>query len=475
MARILSFGNTGSNEQRQNLVKNLWEYYSTFDNFTKLFIITVILFIITVPFAAQTVLNLRQTAATADVYVQINLDQPLTISKMDVGVTHVAKLSGIDTSAKGRVETLLKNGVRYNNRLIYGFGVGNPNPSKGVYNWDDLDAAVDQLRSLNANLVLTLCCSPEWMSDLNTTTETVVSTETALKEEHFQDFANLAEQIARRYPDVLYFQVWKDLKGFNQDIVLYTKFYNLIYNSLKSVNPNIKVGGPYLSISKQEQEKPISDSTLNKYDYWLANKTGADFINLNYSIVANGAKAQLLDSIIDNTKDFATIANQIKTRPNFNNLSIWWAEDYCDANLSKLDYMSDDFQVACLASLLNHELISGSAVSLRFPAGGDSTKKQPNTHSLFSDPAKPNGGMPYPSFEVYKTFNDYFGPGTQIYPALASSKNVEVLASKIKTLLINKRNAKVSVSVNDTVITLNPYQVLLINTPVPTPFVQKTN
>jgi hypothetical protein len=68
--------------------------------------------------------------------------------------------------------------------------------------------------------------------------------------DHYADFANLWKQLALRYPDVHYFQVWTKLKGFctlnRWDYESYTQCYNLIHDAPKPTNPNNQVGGPYV-------------------------------------------------------------------------------------------------------------------------------------------------------------------------------------------------------------------------------------
>jgi hypothetical protein len=64
---------------------------------------------------------------------------------------------------------------------------------------------------------------------------------------------------------------------------------------------------------------------------------------------------------------------------------------------------------------------------------------------------------------VVKIFNSDFGPGTQLFMAASSSPDVEVLASATKTLLINRRDAKVMVRLDGRDLTMNPYEVRLVD------------
>src|SRR5690242_6337815 len=140
---------------------------------------------------------------------------PTTVtSQMATGATH--EHSDADkwnnTKAVASAKTLMQASLTYQNQQIMGWGVGDPEPSPGVYNWDDLDERVQLMRNTKAQMVLTLCCAPGWMRPEGYQDDWQ-NLEAAPAPSHVQDFANLAVQVALRYPDVKYFQVWNELKG----------------------------------------------------------------------------------------------------------------------------------------------------------------------------------------------------------------------------------------------------------------------
>jgi hypothetical protein len=53
-------------------------------------------------------------------------------------------------------------------------------------------------------------------------------------------------------------------------------------------------------------------------------------------------------------------------------------------------------------------------------------------------------------------------PGTQLYKATSSSLDVEVLASRKRTLFINKKDIEVKVRVNGQQLIIAPYEVRLL-------------
>src|SRR5207245_1228337 len=102
-----------------------------------------------------------------------------------------------------------------------------------------LDARISAIHAMGAVPVITLCCAPDWMKGGQAGTTDWSRIEVAPLSSHYGDFAALAAAVARRYPEVKYYQVWNELKGFwndsanTWDYVGYTSFYNQVYDALK--------------------------------------------------------------------------------------------------------------------------------------------------------------------------------------------------------------------------------------------------
>ncbi|HEX9015311.1 MAG TPA: hypothetical protein VF960_04830, partial [Chloroflexota bacterium] len=313
---------------------------------------------------------------------------------------------------------------------------------------------------------ITLCCAPDWMTSLGSATSTYPLLPPT--PQHYADFADLARRVALRYPDVKYYQVWNEMKGFwnpstnNWDYVAYTTLYNQVYDALKGVDPTISVGGPYLviegtgsSLGDWSTAAPISSRNLAVIDYWLASKHGADFITVDRSVVdSHDTHSYTQAELLNLTSWFGSVTKQLAARTN---LPIWWAEDYfVGAN----DW---SFQAAGFASILYNELRGGASVSLRWqPQGIASGAFGGNDQNLFSDTRLVGGGQPFPTYPVYKAFHDGFGPGTTLYKTTSSSPDVEVLASASKTLLINMRSVPVNLSVNGALLQLRAHEVRVL-------------
>jgi hypothetical protein len=321
------------------------------------------------------------------------------------------------------------------------------------------------MRDTGAIPTITLCCAPDWMKGGNPGETNWSRLGVAPLRRHYDDFAELARQVALRYQDIKHYIVWNEFKGFwnnklnNWDYQAYTALYNTIYDALKSVDSQIKVGGPYLVIEGTGSEtgawwaeRPIRDRNRQVLEYWLKHKRGADFLVVDRGIpgphdINIYTKAQLLAL----TSFFGSITRQLRQ---MSDLPIWWAES---------NFVRDSnqrFEAVGLASMLYHELIAGASVSMRW-----SPQAQPSGEigqNWFTSTQAMGGGQPLPAFYIYKAFRDNFGPGTRLYATSSSSSEIEVLASASRVMLINKRPQPVVASVNGASINLKGYEVRLL-------------
>lgn len=408
-------------------------------------------------------LSLSARTGAQTVTVTVDRTRPLGVSRFATGVTHTQYSLDAwgDAASITSAKKLLTACCVYQNQHIMGWGADNPEPSPGVYQWASLDKRVALIRSMKATPVLTLCGAPDWMKGGASGKTDWSKLEAAPLPAHYADFAALAATVARRYPDVLHFQVWNEMKGLwdahanNWDYRAYTDLYNAVYDALKSVNPKIQVGGPYLVIEGTGTNKgdwstqtPITPRQWDVLNYWLAHKHGADFIVLDRGLIdyhdhtsyTNAEKMAL-------THTFGDVVRQIRAKTN---LPVWWAEFY-GAPAQPPD---DAYLAAQYASIFKGMIEAGTSVALLW-----SPQKSDVAHALFTDTRKPGGGQPLPLFAVYKTLHDDFGPGTKLYRAVASSPDVEALVSDRVTLLINKRPAPVTVRLDGQSVTLGRYQV----------------
>jgi hypothetical protein len=229
---------------------------------------------------------------------------------------------------------------------VMGFGVDNPEPSRGSYDWSSLDDRMDLVRASGATPVITLCCAPDWMKGGKAGDTDWSRLEDAPRKANYDDFADLAVAVAERYRDVRYFMVWNEFKGFYDDAEnrwdheAYTEMYNVVYAALKKHDERLRVGGPYIVVenwSKPDSASHASNLTgswgvvdqrsLDAVDYWLDNATGADFV-----VVDGGSDTKdagvVGDPVTGATDFFGAVTGWLRQRTD---LPVWWAEWYAEA------------------------------------------------------------------------------------------------------------------------------------------------
>ena len=404
--------------------------------------------------------------------VSVDREHVIGKSRLALGVTHTQYSLDAwgDPAAVLRGSRLLSQAVRYQNQSIYGWGAANPNPAPDVYDWQSLDRRMATIRATGGEPVITLCCAPDWMTSLAAPSSQYPNEPPT--PEHYDDFADLARRVAGRYPDVRHYMVWNEMKGFwdhdanNWDYVAYTRMYNAVYDALKSVNPAIRVGGPYLVIEGTGSRSlgktgyatadPITARDRAVLEYWLEHKHGAEFLAVDRKTVSGSHDHNAYTSAeqLSFTRWFGVVTRKLRQ---MTKLPVWYAEDYF------MDSEDWSFQTVGLASMLYNHVVAGASATFRWgPQGRSGGIFGGNEQSLFSDTRVPGGGRPFPAYRVYKAGHDHFARGTRMYRATSSSSDIEVLASRTATWLINKRDRRVRVQLGRRVVRLARYEVRLL-------------
>ena len=376
-------------------------------------------------------------------------------SRFQLGVTHATDAInswGGDPAAISRMMHYLEYApVTLQNTHIMGWGAGNPNPEPGVYDWSSLDYRIARMQENgNAEVVITFCTAPGWMKTSGEDWEM----NDRVADGHFDDYARLCSQVATRYPEVKYFQVWNEFKGFwnsalnNWDVIKYTEFYNTVYDSVRAARPDAIIGGFYKGFSDEMANGgALTANDLYMIDYWLDHNVGADFIAFDGSIHGWPHVAAPEATLMELSSCFGKVAAKIREKTD---LPIWVSEYYA-ANM-----VGDArFQAANHASAYYHSLINSTSVGLHWDPFGFSP--------LFTNPSTATGAQPTIHYDVTRYFNRHFGPGRQLYRTTNSdSLYLEVLSSATKTLLINKRPGPVTVELDGLPLELDGYEVKLV-------------
>ncbi len=183
---------------------------------------------------------------------------------------------------------------------IIGFGAENGielNPAPGVYNWGAFDPAFNRMMSCSpAKPIIIFCRAPGWSG--------VTQDDLPVLPAFFQAYADLCAAVAARYPQVTYFSVWNEMKGFwnpaqnRWDYEGYTAMYNAIWTKVKAVRPTCKIGGPYVILQSGSTGTSWSHGPttatfpggshdlrqIQVMQYFAANALGYDFLSCDGGI-----------------------------------------------------------------------------------------------------------------------------------------------------------------------------------------------
>lgn len=451
--------------------------------------------------------------------VTINVSSPDGVSQFSPGISQVDTTldypSGNNSlKAVDNVKSLIKNAIPYENTPIMAWGLPDPWPSpsqKEPGNWSALDSRLHLILDTGGIPVITLAEAPWWMMGQlqpNGTTRLLTESDewsdiaysSRILDNKMGAWLQLVQRVAERYMappyNVRYFQVWNELKGYYDPITNaydyttsagnsggsnakhgYTYMYNQVYGRLMQIatslgipTNNVKVGGPYVVMDSWSSTQQSNPSTITKaygtYDqrpldvvqYWLQHKAGAGFIALDAS---NGNKDNVnITDPFTAAEKFADVTHWVrslnaKLYPDAATLPIWWAEWYADPYT---DITNSDYNNAVKSYAIIQLVKAGGAIAFSWGGTGDNGG---NT-GLWTITEDDSQALPW--YYSYKAFKDYFSPGTQLYKTLITpSGSVAALASATKIMLVNKTPKSVTVSVNDAIVSLSPYQVRLIN------------
>ncbi|WP_262379486.1 GH39 family glycosyl hydrolase [Nonomuraea sp. PA05] len=350
------------------------------------------------------------------------------------------------------------------NQHIMGWGVGNPEPSPGQFNFVDLDRRLTFMASSRAVPVITLCCAPDWMKGGQAgRTDWSKNHTVAPEREHFDDFAKLAARVAKQYPTVKHYMVWNEFKGFwdpatnRWDAEAYTEMYNKVYTALKKVNKDIQVGGPYVSISSSTRtEGPPSELTgpwgtvdqraLDAVKYWIQHKKGADFIVVDGASMTND-KGNVPNDFAAQGK-FSAITTWL--REESDDLPVWWAEWYVEPENAQ---WSEEKRTAVQAAALMEFAKSGVTTALYWNPQQKGEGECPGC--LWS----PKMGGELPMAGLLSGFTKWFPNGVEVREVETSDPKVKAMGQASQVVMVNTSDQDVSATVDGRPVTLKPYEI----------------
>ncbi|MBW0106109.1 hypothetical protein, partial [Pseudonocardia sp. KRD291] len=327
----------------------------------------------------------------------------------EIGVTHTRESLDDTEPAEARqrgTQILSGSGEEYQNHHLMGFGTLNPEPAPGEYDWSSLDRRMELTEETNGKAMMTLCCAPDWMKGGQPGDTDWSKLEQAPNPENFGDYAKLAAEAVKRYPQVDRVMVWNELKGFYNesenrwDYEGYTDFYNQVYKAVKAARPDVQVGGPYVVTNSVPAGSPdasdvtgvwgaLDERPLDVLDYWIKNNAGADFIVVDGSTTNKGVQ-DAISPVDVGAQKFAVVNDWIKQRTQ---LPIWWAEFYANVPAgAEAGYDQPASAVSTLAAISAMARSGAGGALLWGPEGSTDLEYS----SLWSPASEADGGQPTP-------------------------------------------------------------------------------
>jgi hypothetical protein len=345
----------------------------------------------------------------------------------------------------------------YEDTAIMDWGLPDPEPIPGSFDFSAIAARIRLITSTGGTPVVTLCAAPDWMKN-------GTSPDAAPTPDHYRDFATLAANIAKSFPQVKYFVVWNELKGFwskarnDWNIQGYTTMYNDVYKAIKHVRADALVGGPYAPITTYATPKAgnlpstphgewgyLDPRTLNAIRYWAARKVGADFIAVDgRSFPETGPITNPLTA----SKKYAAVDRWLQQQTL---LPIWWMESSIQpANSGWSERQAAAIRVATLAQMAS----TGARVGMQWQPqqGGGSVPDE----GLWTSTDNPGGGRPTVLAQILPAVLTVLR-----HPVTAVSQRPGVLIASGRggTIAINTSAASATAKVNGISVSLGPGQV----------------
>ncbi|MER6178072.1 xylan 1,4-beta-xylosidase [Streptosporangium sp. NPDC001681] len=381
------------------------------------------------------------------------------------GFTHTGvSANNVTPQFEQEVSRRLAQTPMLQNQHIMGFGALNPQPRPQEFYWEDLDSRTNLMRQSGGTQIITLCCAPDWMKGgpEGPTADSAWAEhlEDAPYPKHFDDFAKLSATVAAKYRDVEYFMVWNEFKGFWKDhskpadFKGYTDLYNKVYDAVKAVRPDAKIGGPYLGFDSNRTGKSelrgtwgvVNQNALDAFNYWFENKKGADFIVVDGASLTDAH--ELLPDAFGALSKFSAVTTWLRDKTG--DLPVWWSEWYFvpEDNTTWPEPMRLAVQAASMIEFAK----SGAATALYW----NPQVKEGTCQGCMWDPRT---GAELPTGKLVADFTTWFPAGAELEHVTSSDPKVRVLAQPRRLLLVNTTDAKTTTTVDGKSFALQPYEI----------------
>ncbi|MFC4900530.1 xylan 1,4-beta-xylosidase [Streptosporangium amethystogenes subsp. fukuiense] len=381
------------------------------------------------------------------------------------GFTHTGvSANNVTPQFEQEVSRTLARTPMLQNQHIMGFGALNPQPRPQEFYWEDLDSRTNLMRRSGGTQIITLCCAPDWMKGgpEGPTEDSAWDEhlEDAPYPKHFDDFAKLSATVAAKYRDVEYFMVWNEFKGFWKDhskpadFKGYTDLYNKVYDAVKAVRPDAKIGGPYLGFDSNRTGESelrgswgvVNQNALDAFNYWFKNKKGADFIVVDGASLTDAH--ELLPDAFGALSKFGAVTTWLRDKTG--DLPVWWSEWYFVPEDDTV--WPEPMRLAVQAASMIEFAESGAATALYW----NPQAKEGTCQGCMWDPRT---GAELPTGKLVADFTTWFPAGAELEHVTSSDPKVRVLAQPRRLLMVNTTDAKITTTVDGKSFALQPYEI----------------
>lgn len=381
------------------------------------------------------------------------------------GFTHTGvSANNVTPQFEQEVSRTLARTPMLQNQHIMGFGALNPQPRPQEFYWEDLDSRTNLMRRSGGTQIITLCCAPDWMKGgpEGPTEDSAWAEhlEDAPYPKHFDDFAKLSATVAAKYRDVEYFMVWNEFKGFWKDhskpadFKGYTDLYNKVYDAVKAVRPDAKIGGPYLGFDSNRTGESelrgswgvVNQNALDAFNYWFKNKKGADFIVVDGASLTDAH--ELLPDAFGALSKFGAVTTWLRDKTG--DLPVWWSEWYFVPEDDTI--WPEPMRLAVQAASMIEFAESGAATALYW-------NPQVKTGTCQGCMWDPRTGAELPTGKLVADFTTWFPAGAELEHVTSSDPKVRVLAQPRRLLMVNTTDAKITTTVDGKSFALQPYEI----------------
>jgi Glycosyl hydrolases family 39 len=392
-----------------------------------------------------------------------------SMMRLGVNLTQHSADAWNPPSAVASADAVVRGATTFQGVSLMGWGTLNPEPSPGVYDWSILDTRLQKVVSTGGTPVIILCGAPDWMKGGSPGDTDWSQLEVAPLPSHYQDFANLAVAVARRYPFVHYFEVWNEFKGFydpvanNWDIEAYTDLYNTVADALTAYDPTLQIGGPYAPVDIWADPTAgghpssivglwgtVDERALDAISYWLKNAHHPSFVCVDGSLLTKDAATQT-DSF-GAAAYFAAVDEWIRSQTQ---LPIWWSEWYASTTTVG-PTTSQEWVALSTVSLFQLSVSGASVVNMWDPEQYTGS----TTPGLWTSTVNSTGGQPTPLAPVFESLTSNFAPGTR--QTLAGPDNgVMALVSDANYIAVNTTGQPQTASIGGVALVLGPYHIAI--------------